>query len=36
MREALSERDDAAAYWVERAADGTVSESVIEPRRLAD
>jgi peptidase E len=32
--EAVSERDDASAWFLERADDGTVLESRIEPRRL--
>lgn len=32
--EAVADRDNVAAYWVERQADGTVSETRIEPRRL--
>lgn len=32
--EAVADRPDAFAYWVERQADGTVREEVIKPRRL--
>jgi peptidase E len=32
--EAVADRDNVAAYWVERTADGAVSETRIEPRRL--
>lgn len=32
--EAVADRDNVAAYWVERTTDGAVSETRIEPRRL--